>query len=87
MKDLSAKPAESENAEGDTAEVETMSDRRNKDFLSKVLTKYLWDIKVTPEALENYNLLIVSKNTDRPSDLDRDAIASFVEASNKITVS
>jgi hypothetical protein len=49
--------------------------------------KYLWDIRKTPGAFENFDIYFVSVSTDKPSDVDKRAISDFIEVSNKITVS
>ena len=79
MIDLGLTPTESENADGDTAVVETMSDKKNREFLSRELVKYLWDIRKTPGAFENFDIYFVSVSTDKPSDVDKRAISDIAK--------
>lgn len=78
---------ESDNWVGRDLEVETASDKENKDFLSKELPRYLRRIRNNPKLLENFNLGLVSKSTDRPSREDVAAIKNFLEAWTKVEVS
>ena len=66
---------------------ESMSDRKNRKFLSDDLPQYLWDIRKTPWVLNVLKWLpIFSVKEDRPSKVDRKAIKQFLKTSSKINV-
>lgn len=76
-----------ENESSNSAEeiAETEIDKNNRKFLSNDLPQYLWDVRKTPWILNVMKWLpIFSVKTDRPSEVDRDAISDFIKAANRI---
>ena len=64
---------------------ETEINKNNRKFLSNDLPQYLRNIRKTPWILNVMRWLpVFSVTTDRPSEVDRDAISDFLKAANRI---
>lgn len=71
----------------DDGKFESWSDRSNRNFLSNKLTQYLWGIRKTPWILNVMKWLPIFKvNIDKPSDVDRKALNSFLKVSSRLDV-
>ena len=64
-------------------EEENMSDKKNRNFLSKDLPQYLWDIKKAPH---NLNILFLKIKVNKPSNKDTKAISNFIKVSSRLNV-
>ena len=75
------------NSPEDLADWETISERRNRNFLANDLTKYLWGIRKAPWVafdVIQWIIPIFSAKIERPSKEDRKAIDSFLRIAREL---